>query len=342
MLAISLASTIFFGKAILQQQTTRQTTERTTADYVLETRQWPGLPRDTASAVRRLPGVEHASGSFATSVIVAVDGNVRALPARGVDATTLPGVLNLGVASGSLADLRDHAIAVGTDTAKLLGLQTGKHVTLRLGDGTQVKALVAATYARPLGFADVLLPRALAAHHVTSSFDDLVFVKGTSGAQTALQTFASKRAAVRVVSRSQYESSLEARAKKQALEVFVLIGLIVAFCALAVVNSVWMSTAERACEFALLRLVGAGKTQVRTMVRAETLIMLTFGLTIGTIIAIPGLAAVTRDLTGSAVPSVSLRLYAVLAAAFTVLTFAAGIIPTRLALRMEPVKAMNA
>ena len=52
------------------------------------------------------PESQHASGSIATSVVVAADGaNLRSFPARGVDASTLAGVIDLGVRSGSLTDL---------------------------------------------------------------------------------------------------------------------------------------------------------------------------------------------------------------------------------------------
>ena len=60
------------------------------------------------------------------------------------------------------------------------------------------------------------------------------------------------------------------------------------------------------------------------MVRAETLIMVAFGLAIGTLIAIPGLAVVSYDLTGSSVPSVSLKSYGALLAVYAVLAFAAS------------------
>ena len=53
------------------------------------------------------------------------------------------------------------------------------------------------------------------------------------------------------------------RAQKQSLAVYVLLGLIVAFCALAAVNALMMSTAERAREFAMLRLIGAGSGRSR-------------------------------------------------------------------------------
>ena len=91
----------------------------------------------------------------------------------------------------------------------------------------------------------------------------------------------------------------------------MLLGLIIAFCALATVNVAVMSTTERAREFVLLRLVGAGKRQVRAMVRGETLIIVAFGASLGTIIAIPGLAMVSHDLTGSVIPDVPFWTYGV-------------------------------
>ena len=84
-----------------------------------------------------------------------------------------------------------------------------------------------------------------------------------------------------------------------------------------------MSTAERAREFALLRLVGAGKRQIGTMIRAETLITVAFGLAVGSLIALPGLALFSRELTGSAVPSGPFWIYGALVSLFAALAFAA-------------------
>jgi putative ABC transport system permease protein len=156
-----------------------------------------------------------------------------------------------------------------------------------------------ATYARSLGFAEILVPRALVEEHVTHPLDDLVFVKEDAGADegalvAGLRKLQRADPALEIDTRSTYESRLEDAAQRRSFEVYILLGLILVFCGLAVVNAVTMSTAERAGEFALLRLVGADRRLVRTMIRAETMITLVFGLTIGTIIAIPGLAARIR------------------------------------------------
>jgi len=348
MLAVSLICTILFAKSALQQQTAKQTSQRVAAGFVLRAHDAPGLPPAVAAAARSLPGITHASGSIATSVVVAADGvNLRSLPARGVDATTLRDVVDLDVRSGTLADLRANALAVSSSSARAFGWHIGDNVNLWLGDGTPVTLRVAATYARPLGFGEIVLPRALVERHVTNPLDDAVFVKATPSANQAdilarLRTLAHTQPTLKVLTRSQYQQQLAADAHKQSLAVYVLLAVIGVFCAMALINAMTMATAERAREFALLRLVGASKRQVRSMIRTETLIMVAFGLTIGTLIAAPGLAAFNYSLTGSAIPSVPIRIYGALLATYALLGFAATVLPTRLALRMNPITAMAA
>ncbi len=346
MLAISLVCTILFAKTVLLRQTTEQTAQRSTAEYVLRGRDAPGLPATVATAVRRVPGVTHASGTLATSVVVAADGvNLRTFPARGVDAATLGGVLDIGVESGSLSRLEGQALAVSTTAARSFGWHIGDRVEVWLGDGTPATLRVAATYSRPLGFGDIVLPRALVARHVTQPLDDAVFVGAgadQAGLSARLQEFGRAQPTVEVLTSTEYQDELAAAAEKQSLAVYVLLAVIGVFCAMALVNALVMATAERAREFALLRLVGASKRQVRRMIRGETLIMVSFGLAIGSLIAAPGLAAFSYSMTGSAFPSVSAKTYVGLLAVYAAIGFAASVLPTRLALRMDPVKAMAA
>jgi putative ABC transport system permease protein len=341
MLAISLICTILFAKSALHAQTDSQTDQRLVANYVLRPHDAPGLPASVATAARGIPGVSHASGSIATSVVVLADGtHPRVFPARGIDPATLGGVIDLDVASGSLGALRGDTLAVGTSSAKDFGWHLGERVALRLGDGTPVRLRVVATYKRPLGFAEVVLPRSLAERYVTDVLDDAVFVRAAGAG--GLDAFARAHPTVDVLTRAEYRHELQVDAAAQSLGVYVLLAVIGLFCAMALVNAITMATAERAREFALLRLVGASKRQVRAMVRAETMIVVAFGLTIGSIVAAPGLAAFSYSLTGSAMPSIPLKAYGALLGAFALLGFAATVLPTRVALRMDPVKAMAA
>ena len=348
MLAISIVSTVYVSKTIVHEETHAQTAKRTSAAFVLRAGEGRGLPPEVAAAARRLPGVADASGSIATSIVVGPKGaDLRTVPARGVDRDSIAGVINLGVVSGSLARLRGDSVAVSVASAEDWGWRLGDRVHLWLGDGTSKNLRVVAEYTRPLGFGEVVLPRSLVAKHVTQPLDDTVFVSGKPGVrfaelEQALQRLRLDDRNVQVVSRSEYKATVDSVDKKDAVVVYMLLALIVAFCALSLVNALTMAIGGRAHEFAQLRLIGATKRQIRSMIRTETLVIFAYGLTVGTVIVIPGLAFLSRNLTGSLVPSVPLSLYAGLIAFFALVIFAAGIIPTRLALRVDPAKTMAA
>jgi putative ABC transport system permease protein len=70
--------------------------------------------------------------------------------------------------------------------------------------------------------------------------------------------------------------------------------------------------------------------------------MVVFGLAIASLVAAPVLAVYEYGLTGSAVPAIPLRACGALLGVYAVLGFVATVLPTRLALRMNPVKAMAA
>jgi putative ABC transport system permease protein len=344
MLAIALVCTVVYGKTLLQRQTTRQTVERTTAANVLTGAGGTGVAPDTAARARRVPGVTAASATLATSVLLAADGaDLGVFAARGIDPASLPAVLDLGVTSGSIANVGDGAVALSTDVATMLRRHTGDRVELRLGDGTRLTPRVAAIYRRPLGFGDVLLARGTVLAHVAHALDETVFVANRPGVEAVVQARLGRLdPGLEVRARSQYGRAIEAAGAQESLAIHVLLGLVVVFCALALVNAVAMSTSERSRELALLRLVGAERRQLRAMIRGETLIMVAFGIVVGSLIAVPGLVVVSDGLTGSALPSVPLSLWASLAGGYAVVAFAATAIPMRLACRVDPVSALAA
>ena len=340
-LAVSLAGTIVYAKLILQHETTRQTAARTTAGTVVRADGATGLSPASVAAIRRVPGVVAASGSFGTTLLVATDGaDLMRVGARAVDGPGLASVADLDVVSGSLAAVTGGGIAVSTDLADELHRRAGDRVELLLGDGTQVTPRIAATYRRPLGFGDVLIPHAMVLAHVNHPLDDVVLVASRRGEDARVQRLLRRDPSLDVLTRSRYVGAVDAAAETDALSVYVLLALVVAFCALALVNAIAMSTSARSRELALLRLIGAERRQVRSMIRGETLIMVAFGLIVGTLIALPGLAVFCSGLHGSALPDVSLRIYAGLVGFFGLVAFAATAIPLRIASRVNPVQAL--
>jgi putative ABC transport system permease protein len=123
---------------------------------------------------------------------------------------------------------------------------------------------------------------------------------------------------------------------------YVAMGLIIAFTAIAVVNTLAMSVSDRLREFALLRLVGTTRRQVMGMLRIEAGIVVLVALVLGTGIAYAVLTAFSIGMTGSAAPSVAPLTYLAVAGFGAVLTLPATVVPGRVCLTGRPADVIGA
>ncbi|UJB46059.1 FtsX-like permease family protein [Streptomyces sp. A1-5] len=98
------------------------------------------------------------------------------------------------------------------------------------------------------------------------------------------------------------------------------LALLVCFAAVSTVNTLVAVTADRRREFALLRLVGATRSQLMRMLTAEAVLTTAVGVLLGAAVAGAASAAFSTAVTGSAVPSVPMALWWIVggAAALTV------------------------
>jgi len=119
-------------------------------------------------------------------------------------------------------------------------------------------------------------------------------------------------------------------------------GLVLAFTAIAVVNTLAMSVAERVREFALLRLAGATRRQVLRMLRTEALSVLLLATALGSGIALAVLTAFSVGVTGRAAPSVTPLVYLTVIAVAGTLALVATALPGRVALRVRAVMVTTA
>ncbi|MEY9906872.1 ABC-type antimicrobial peptide transport system permease subunit [Catenulispora sp. MAP12-49] len=117
--------------------------------------------------------------------------------------------------------------------------------------------------------------------------------------------------------------------------------LVFGYIAVAVANTLVMTTLSRSREFALLRLVGATPKQVMRMMRTETLMVVLIAVVVGTAVPLLPLATVSLGLTGSPTPYVPPLLYFAIVAAASALAVSAILVPIRLALRARPIDAIG-
>ncbi|MFD9337333.1 FtsX-like permease family protein [Streptomyces sp. NPDC060028] len=332
-LLIAMTCTVLFATPTLGDAARAQARQGVKADWVLAG-QGPGVSAGAAERIRRTPGVAAATEIVHTSVRV----GLTKYAAQGVTPAGLTRTWDPAVTGGSLAGFGERSAAVSELAADQLGLKPGSPLALTLGDGTPVTLTVSAVYARGLGFGDLTLPHALVAAHVDDPLAASVLVAAEPGTGREQLTAAVRGfPGVRVLSAHDAD---RVRAERQAAgaEINLLaMGLVLAFTAIAVANTLAMSTAERLREFAMLRLAGATRRQVRGMLRTEAVSVLLMGTVLGSGIALAVLTAFSVGMTGSAAPAVMPVAYALVVGVAGLLALTATALPGRVALRVPPV-----
>ncbi|UXY30340.1 ABC transporter permease [Streptomyces sp. HUAS TT20] len=333
-LLIGMTCTVLFVQSTLGGAARAQAREGVTADWVVAA-QGPGVP---AGAARQLRTHDDAVTEVVrTTVRVGLDKYA----AQGLTPEGLTRTWDPKVTAGSLDRLTGNTVAVSELAADQLHLKPGSTLELTLGDGTPATLTVAAVYARGLGFGDITFAHDLVAHHVDNPLASSVLVS-TTRTQTQLATTLRKFPGLRILSPAAADSLQADRQQANAEVNYLAMGLVLAFTAIAVVNTLAMSVSERVREFALLRLAGATRRQVLRMLRTEALSVLLLATALGSGIALAVLTAFGIGMTGRAAPTVTPLLYVTVVAVAAVLALVATALPGRVALRVRAVTVATA
>lgn len=364
MLMVSFAGTSIFVETTQSHAAEVEATDGTLAEHVLVPEgEAFGLPPEVADRARALPGDPAVTEVVHTQVLTAetidmadgaaelgemlgeeVPGGESAVmlmpsPAQGVTVEGVERNLDLDVRSGSLGDLEGDTVALSELTADAAGVEVGDEMDLWMGDGAQVRLRVVAVYGRGLGFGAVTLPFELARAHTTERTADQVLVSGADAAAVEELAAASPQAGV-----TDREGALAGQQQARSLDSWInyaLLGVIAAFVAIAVVNTLVMATGERVREFALLRLVGTTRRQLLGMLRWEALFVGGLALAVGAVGNLIALVPFSLVMAGTPVPHVPPLAGLGLVAVTLLIALAAMVVPARVALRTPPAEALT-
>ncbi|MGV9417738.1 FtsX-like permease family protein [Streptomyces sp. NPDC003674] len=333
-LLIGMTCTVLFVQSTLGGAARAQAREGVTADWVVAA-QGPGVPGEAARLLRARH--DTVTEVVRTTVRVGLDKYA----AQGVTPAGLTRTWDPEVTAGSLADLAPGTVAVSRLAADQHHLKPGSSLKLTLGDGTPATLTVAAVYARGLGFGDLTFAHDLLARHMDNPLASSVLV-ATTRAKTELATTLREFPGLRILSPAAADSLQAERQQANAEVNYLAMGLVLAFTAIAVVNTLAMSVAERVREFALLRLAGATRRQVLRMLRTEALSVLLLATALGSGISLAVLTAFSLGMTGRAAPTVVPVLYVTVVAVAGLLALTASALPGRVALRVPAVTVATA
>ncbi len=265
-----------------------------------------------------------------------------------MDPEGLGRVIDLGIEDGALEGFGPGAVLVSTEQAETLGVDVGDAVTVTFAETGPTSLRVAATFSRgSLINATYVVAMSDFAANVTSRLDAAILVNHAPGVEQA-QGKADVAAALAEYPNVTVNSPDDITAKAQD-SVNQLLGIVTALLLLAVVvavlgivNTLVLSVVERTRELGLLRAVGGTRRQVRTVVRRESMLMSLLGAVTGVALGTLSGVALSRALvdegiTTIAIPTGTLAIYLVVAAAVGVL---AAIGPARRASRVDFLRAV--
>jgi len=186
----------------------------------------------------------------------------------------------------------------------------------------------------------VLLPSALRDAHTSVPMASAVYLRLSPGARLAALTAAAAAGGGVVSPTSNYLTAANAANDRiNRLAMLAILGMALAYTAIAIANTLAMATSDRMRELATLRLSGATPWQVLRMIGAEACLVTCIGTLLAaaiTAITVTGL----RNGLSSLAPSVPVVIpwlpLSAIALARLAIAVLASLIPAALALRRQP------
>ncbi|MEU4604529.1 ABC transporter permease [Kribbella sp. NPDC023972] len=340
MLAVGISTANLYMQTTQVHAASEAFTRDLRADAVLVSS--AGLPSSLLDQVRAMPGVASASAFVRSAGVIDEPRNAPfdedGAPLLGVDAQDANGTAPVRSTSGSLLGLTGSTVALPEYVAQKLDRGVGSEIGMTLGDGTPAKLRVVATFAAERGYESIILPASLVAAHTTDGLTKQVLVRSAPGSDVrpALAALAAKHPGVQLADREALVAANAEDLQTQAWINYMLVGMLIAYTAVSVVNTLVSTTLRRRREFALQRLTGSTRAQVLRMLTAESTLIWLTGITLGTLVALACLIPFSAAVSTSPLPTGPLWIFLLIIGAAGLLTFTSTLLPATTTLRRSP------
>ena len=348
MIGIGLVSFVAVFAQGLKASVTGAIDDTLRGDLIISGKSFQPIPAASAAAVQATPGV--------ADVVAVLTDEARS---DGAGRTTVfgvdPGVAARGLSfewvSGSEADLRGLGpgqVVVEQDFADSAGVGVGDPVVLRASSGTEDAYRVAGVFRDRILFeGGVIASRDGFGRLFTAR--DPIFVLATvdPGADpVAVKDEVAKALApfpaAEVRTNAEYRDEISSRVDSILYLLYVLLAMSVVISLFGIVNTLVLSITERTREIGMLRAIGLTRSQLRRMVRYESVITSGIGGVIGIILGVVLAWVFSLGLQDEGIvfriPWTQLVIFLVVAVLAGVL---AAVLPARRAARLDPLDALH-
>ncbi|MGH9278000.1 MAG: ABC transporter permease [Acidimicrobiales bacterium] len=280
MIGVSVVTLFTVFAASLRASVDDRVTNAVTADLVISGGAFGGggLSPRLATDVEALPEIDGAVGLGTGAALV--DGNGAQFSIA--DTGALAALLDLEVKAGDVADLGPTEIAVARRIADDRHWTVGTEVPVTFVDGTTTPFTIGAVYERADVGGTYLMSRAAWQPHAVQDIDTLVlmhFAPGVTpaGGRAAVERVAAQYGSPQVLTGPEFVEETTSFVSTALGIVYVMLALAILIALMGIANTLSLSVHERTRELGLLRAVGETRSQVRSMVRWESVIIATFG-----------------------------------------------------------------
>ena len=313
------------------------------ADYVVSTAVGQPFTAEVATEIRRLDGVETVTQQrFGMGQI---DGRPTFFTA--LDPTGLDRSLVLDYVEGSTEGLADGGALVDEPTAESNDWSVGDSIEVLLPNGEQLDLTLGGIYSSHPAMGPLAVSLADYAEAGGPTLDQYVYVALADSADRdavrgGIEAAVAEYPVVTLKDQGEFKEEQTGQIDQLLLLINAMLVLSVLIAVLGIVNTLALSVIERTREIGLLRAVGMSRSQLRRMVRLESVVISVYGATLGVLLgAVVGIS-LTRSLAGQGievltVPYPRLVVFLLLAAVVGVL---AAVWPARRAARLKVLDAI--
>ena len=315
------------------------------ADFIVF-HQGPAFNTQAADALRRDPKLTDVTEVRTTSVLI--KGSSQDIAA--IDPSNLGSVLSLTMLGGQASAIATRDVAlVDSSEATSSNLQVGDMVVVNFPQGAIVRLHVGGIYKANALVSGYLVSLATIQPNVPTARDQLVLANAAptvsqGDAKAALNHDVSAYPLLLAKTRDEYRAFVGASLDSFLNLITTLLAFAIIIAVLGIANTLALSVLERTRELGLLRALGMTRSQTRSMVRWESVIISLLGAVLGLVVGTALGVIVTSALKNLGIDTISipggnLILYAVAAGVFGVL---AAIVPTIRAARVDILRAITA
>lgn len=303
-----------------------------------------GLTPSVASQIDALP----ETGAVTSLRFFDAKVGAATSSASAVDPARIEQSVALDMRAGHIADLGSHGVAVQADTAKSKNLHIGDTVTMFFPETGDQQFTVVAVYGVKEPMGDYAISTEAFDANITTHVDNDIVVSAAPGvskdqARTAIESVLKDYPTAELMTKSEFKGSMANEIDKILNLVYVLLAMALVIALFGIANTLALSVFERTREFGLLRAVGMTRSQVRSTVRWESVLVALLGTALGTLIGLGFSSALVHALEDKGfntftVPVQQLAGIVVFAAAAAV---AAAALPARRAAKLDVLDAIS-